>query len=308
MTPAGPGHGHGRMERAFSLSSPPSSGSAQRLSPLRFTLFPMVHMAEQQFHDEVAARARLCQLIVAEGFPSRFAPAQEWMAQQRWGHLVDQVAGLRLETLGVPVRWEAEPEDRPKSLREQLMSRVTDVAGAAAIGLTRKFTDPRTIPSVDQAEEYDQSAENLTGGWLDRLLEYNMRTVRDAGLVRVLGEIHHDRAEEPVNAGVVFGAGHMPAVAGYLCGQLGCIAASAEWLTVASARSLPTPLSASLLLFSSSPPLLLRFASLLRLSSPHAAEERLTATLPGEFLTATLPGEFRNLRHDGYDLVPVCRP
>src|SRR5215472_4091754 len=49
-----------------------------RTTPLRFILFPMVHVAEQQFYDEVAARARLCQLIVAEGIPSQFAPAQEW--------------------------------------------------------------------------------------------------------------------------------------------------------------------------------------------------------------------------------------
>jgi len=213
-----------------------------RKSPARFILFPMVHVGEQQFYDEVAVRARLCQLIVAEGIPSQYVPAQEWMARHRGGHLVDQVAALRLETLGVPVRWE-EPEldDRPKSPREQLMSRAVDAAGAATIGLIRKFTDPRDLPGVDQAEEYDESAENLTGSRLNRLLEYNIKTVRDAKLVRVLGEIHHDRAAEPLSVGVVFGAAHMPAVTSYLCGQLGYIAASAEWLTVARASSLPLP-------------------------------------------------------------------
>lgn len=208
-----------------------------RTTPLRFVLFPMVHMAEQQFYDEVAARARLCQLIVAEGAPSTFAPAQEWMAQQRWGRFVDQVAGLRLESLGVTVHWEAELEDRPASPREQLMSRVADVAGAALIGF-RKFIDPRTLPGLDQAEAYVESALNLTGGWFDRMWEYNIVTVRDAWLVRKLDDVHHDRAAEPVRAGVVFGAGHMPAVASHLCGRLGYIAASAEWLTVARARSL----------------------------------------------------------------------
>lgn len=208
-----------------------------RTTPLRFILFPMVHVAEQQFYDEVAARARLCQLIVAEGVPSKFVPAQEWMAQHHWGHLVDQGAALRLESLGVPVRWEAELDDQPKSPREQLMSRAADVAGAATIGLIRKFIDPRDLPGVDQAEAYDESALNLTGGWFDRMLEYNIVTVRDARLVRMLDEIHHDHGAEPVRAGVVFGAGHMPAVAAHLCGQLGYIAASAEWLTVAHARS-----------------------------------------------------------------------
>jgi hypothetical protein len=230
-------------------------------TPLRFILFPMVHVGEQQFYDEVAARARLCQVIVAEGTPSQFVPAQEWMAQQRWGPFVDQVAALRLESLGVPVCWEATPDhrpknetgirpnartgkrdgyrsgNRPKSPAEDLISRVTDVVGAATLGLARKFIDPRILDSVDQAETYDESAGNLTGGWFDRNFEYNVRTVRDARLTGRLDEIHRDRAVEPVNAGVVFGAAHMPAVAAHLCGKLGYIAASSEWLTVAHGKS-----------------------------------------------------------------------
>ena len=110
--------------------------------------------------------------------------------RHRWGHLVDQVAALHLETLGVPVRWESWPDDQPKSFREELMFHAADIAGAAVLGLTR--------------------------------------------------QIHHDRAAEPVKAGVVFGAAHMPAVAAHLCGQLGYIASSADWLIVAHARSLPS--------------------------------------------------------------------
>jgi hypothetical protein len=212
-----------------------------RTSPLRFILFPMVHVAEQQFYDEVAARARLCQLIVAEGLPSEYAPASEWLARQRWGHLVDQVAGLRPETLGVPVRWESGPDDQPKSRGGQILFRAADIASAATLGLARKFLDPRILSSVDQAEAYDESAENLTGSRLDRLQEYNIMTVRDAKLARVLGEIHRDRAAEPESVGVVFGAAHMPAAADYLCGQFGYIAASAEWLFVV--RALPAPFS-----------------------------------------------------------------
>jgi hypothetical protein len=201
----------------------------------------MVHVAERQFYDEVAARARSCQLIVAEGMPAKYTPAHEWMARHRWGHLVDQMAALHLETLGVPLRWESWPDDRPKSFREELMFHASDVAGAAVLGLTRQITDLMAVASVDQAEEYDQSALNLTGGKLDRLMEYRIKTARDAKLVHILGEIHHDRAAEPIKAGVVFGAAHMPAVAAYLCGQLGYIASSADWLIVARARSLLSP-------------------------------------------------------------------
>jgi hypothetical protein len=237
---------------------------------LKFILFPMVHVAEQQFYDEVAARARLCQVIVAEGVPSEFVPAQEWMAQHRRGPFVDQVAALRLQELGVRVYWEVTPGNRPgdgpgvrdgyrsgnragnrpgvrdgyrsgnrpKSPHEELISRVTDVVGAATLGLARKFIDPRILPSIDQAEEYDESVENLTGGRFTRNFEYRVRTVRDAQLIRRLDEIHRDHATEQVTAGVVFGAAHMPAVASHLCGKLGYIASSSEWLTVAHAKSL----------------------------------------------------------------------
>jgi hypothetical protein len=214
-----------------------------RATPLRFILFPMVHVAEQQFYDEVAARARLCQLLVAEGVPAENVPAQSWMARYRPGPLVDQGAALRLESLGVPVRWEAgpdtglRPDTGPRPGTGRPVSRTADIAGAAIIGLIRKFIDPLDVPSLDQAEAYDESAENLTGNWFDRLLEYNISTLRDARLMRVLDEIHRDRAAEPVKVGVVFGAAHMPVVADHLCGQFGYIAASAEWLTIAHRRS-----------------------------------------------------------------------
>lgn len=210
-----------------------------KTSPLRFVLFPMIHVAEQQFYDEVAARARLCQLIVAEGMPSKLAPVHDWMARHRWGQLVDQVAALRPETLGVPVCWESGPDDLPKSLPGRLTFRAADVAGAAILGFGRQFADLSKLSSVDQAEEYDESAENLTGGWFARQREHRIMTARDARLARVVAEIHHDRAAEPITVGVVFGAAHMPAVANYLCGELGYVASGAEWLIVIHARSLP---------------------------------------------------------------------
>src|SRR5690349_1390442 len=92
-------------------------------TPLKFLLFPMVHVAEQQFYDEVAARARLCQLIVAEGARAKDVPAQSWMARHHRGRLVDQGAALRLESLGVPVRWEAERATGPRPGTERPVSR-----------------------------------------------------------------------------------------------------------------------------------------------------------------------------------------
>src|SRR5215472_4125164 len=155
-----------------------------RATPLRFILFPMVHVGEQAFYDEVAARARLCQLLVAEGVPAKYVPAQAWMARHHRGPLVDQGAALRLESLGVPVRWELEPE-----AGDRMPSRRLDITGAATIGLIRAFFNPQFLPSLDQAEAYDESAQNATGSRFDQLLEHNVSTVRNARLMRVLDEI-----------------------------------------------------------------------------------------------------------------------
>ena len=155
--------------------------------------------------------------------------------RHRLGHVVDQAAALRLDTLGVPVRWEM--TQAPKTRRDQLITRAVDSAGAATIGLLRKFMDPLGVPSVDQADEYDASTESQAGGWFERTIEYNVRTVRDGNLVREIGQIHADHHTETMTVAVVYGGAHMPALADHLCGKLRYIAASAEWLTVASARS-----------------------------------------------------------------------
>jgi hypothetical protein len=175
------------------------------------------------------------------------------MARQRRDSFVDQLTALKLESLGVPVYWEGAPGrrpdrepgtrtgkgdgywsgNRPKSAAESLMSRVTDAVGAVILGFTRRSIDPRTLDSVDQAEAYDETVEN----WFGRSVEYNVQTVRDARLTGKLSEVDRDRAADPVSAGVVFGALHMPAVAAHLSDKLGYIATNSEWLTVAHGES-----------------------------------------------------------------------
>ena len=55
---------------------------------------------------------------------------------------------------------------------------------------------------------------------------------RDALLVDALTSIHEERSAEPISVAVVYGAGHMPAVAAMLVSRLGYHARTAEWLTV----------------------------------------------------------------------------
>lgn len=205
-----------------------------RASPLKFTLFPMVHVGERAFYDEVAARAGQCQLIVAEGVPSRFAPAQLWMSRIRRDHLVDQTDALDLEALGVPVRWE-EPEIAASSERS-FRDKVVDPVAAVALRLLGRYGGALDVPSVEQTDAQDFDWADAAGR-IERFFLYNVVHLRDEKLTRALGEIHRDMSAEPATVAVVYGAVHMIAVADYLIGTLHYYVGDAEWLMVANAPS-----------------------------------------------------------------------
>jgi pheromone shutdown protein TraB len=55
---------------------------------------------------------------------------------------------------------------------------------------------------------------------------------RDELLVAAVARIHQERSGEPIEVAVVYGAGHMPAVARYLLAGYGYRPREAAWLTV----------------------------------------------------------------------------
>jgi hypothetical protein len=206
----------------------------RRETPLRFVVFPMVHVAEPDFYHEVAALAGECDLIVAEGAPSRYYPMQELMARIRWDHLVDQVTALDLEALGVPVQWEYGVPDEAKSAREQATAKVVDSAAAVALRALGRYDSPLGLPSLDQSDDHDDRWEHWGTGWRGRV-EDRVLHGRDYRLVQVIGAIHRERCAEPIKVAVVFGAAHIPAVVDYLDEKLQYRPENAVWLTVAHA-------------------------------------------------------------------------
>jgi len=203
-------------------------------TPLRFEVFPMVHVAEPDFYRQVADQAGECDLIVAEGAPARCAPAQEWMSRIRWDHLVDQMAGLDLEALGVPVQWEYADHDRPRSGRDQAVAKVVDAAAAVALRALGRYGNPLGMPSLEQSDEHDDRWERRDG-WLGRVIEDRVLHDRDSRLVQALGAIHRERCTEPIRVAVVYGAGHIPAVVDVLSEDFRYRPGNARWFTVARA-------------------------------------------------------------------------
>ncbi|WP_329259001.1 hypothetical protein OG417_21805 [Actinoallomurus sp. NBC_01490] len=204
-----------------------------RTSPLRFMLFPMVHVGEPSFYAEVTARVRKCAIIVAEGPPAGTAPLQERMSRLRLDRLVDQNNALDLGSLGIPVFWEAVPPPA-RTPAERVRHTAEDAFGAVALRLLGRYGDPLKLPSRDQAESYDERwVEGRAARWFrDRVVDR-----RDDALNRRLSALHQEHRERPITVAVVYGAGHMPAVVEHLRAEFDYSVKEAEWLMVAAAPS-----------------------------------------------------------------------
>jgi hypothetical protein len=207
-------------------------------TPLRFVLFPMVHLGTPDYYRQVAARLRDCQLVVAEGIRGRSAAAAaltmayRLLGQRRRLGLVVQDLGL--QDLEVPVvgpdmsgvefdtRWRG----LPLRLRLQVLYLVPVYATGMLLFGSRRFL-ARALGSLDDLPGPGQAVPERFEA-LDRLVVDD----RDRLLVRALDSIHQQRRHQEVEVAVVYGAGHMPAVVQHLSARLGYRAASAEWFTV----------------------------------------------------------------------------
>jgi len=204
----------------------------RRTTPLRFVLFPMVHVAERSFYDEVTTRLRGCDHIVAEGTPSHYSPMQTWMAKLRFDDLVDQLVGLDLERIGPPVQWEFQAPEPPRSTGEQAVRTATDAAAAVLLKAMGRYGSPRKLPNLDEADEHDDRWDRAEAGGIGSYLNKKVLANRDEVLVKALSAIHRERYPEQVTIGVVWGAMHMPAVVDRLGETYKYYVESAEWLTV----------------------------------------------------------------------------
>ncbi|MFF3251554.1 hypothetical protein [Actinacidiphila glaucinigra] len=208
-----------------------------RGTALAFELYPMIHLAEPAFYEEVTARLRAsCDLVIAEGVRGSTATRaltrsyRSLAGHQRLGLVVQDID---FATLGVPVMCPdmsgAEFDDRWRRLplreRAALAALVPAyVAGMRLLG-TRRF-----LARHMQLEDLPDDDEE-TELWTDDLVLHQ----RDRLLIDALRHLHHARAgrTEPFTAGILYGAAHMRAVTTALM-DLGYRPAGSQWLTVFS--------------------------------------------------------------------------
>jgi hypothetical protein len=205
----------------------------RRASPMRFALFPMVHVAERSFYDEVRARLSGCALIVAEGGPAGSAPVQRRAARIRFDDLVDQTVALDLDSLGIPVFWESTRRP-PRTSAERLAATATDSFGAVALRVLGRYGDPLGLPSLDESDDHD---DRWVDGRFNRWMRDRVVDRRDETLTGRLSSVHQECRHQPITVAVVYGGGHMPAVVEHLRAEFDYFVQDAEWLIVRNAPS-----------------------------------------------------------------------
>jgi hypothetical protein len=201
--------------------------------PLRFLLFPMIHVGLPAFYDQVTQRLRSCQLIVAEGYdgPSSVGLAYLWALQttrQRHARtLVHQ--NIDYEAIDVPVIW---PE---RLFRERGHWRRLPIVGwldvlilAPALAVSMAVGGRNWVLRANM-EISDDTDVRMFPSFLQKLMMDN----RDDQLLEALTAVHDTRADERIDVAVVYGAAHMPAVVNGLTDRLGYRPRrGGEWLTV----------------------------------------------------------------------------
>jgi hypothetical protein len=193
-----------------------------------------------EFDRQVHRRLSACDLIVAEGVRgksrqlSALTLAYRFAPRWRRNGLEEQNEALLLPD-GIPVvrpdvtaaQAIADLRTLPRWMYLLLLAAAPVMGMIFAVRGPRAFLDEdlevEDLPKTTRAEELADHAVSgvLTGR-------------RDELLLAALDEIHAERRDDPIAVAVLYGAGHIPAVAAGLMNRHGYRPRQAEWMTVLS--------------------------------------------------------------------------
>ncbi|GAA1737521.1 hypothetical protein [Luedemannella helvata] len=216
----------------------------RRATPLRFVIYPMLHIAEPAFYAQVTARLRTADVIVVEGIRRgsanrgvllQMALAATYRVSQFNGRAGLVVQDVDVRAFGVPVLNPDIDSDEfrtawrraPWRDRAMVWVLIPVVVLARLFGGTRAIWD-RAMEVYDLPTPADEEL-----AYLAPELDEAMLGERDARLVAALCQVHEERAVEPIEVAVVYGAGHVPAIVHALSERYGYVARSGDWLTIA---------------------------------------------------------------------------
>jgi hypothetical protein len=200
-----------------------------RKSPLRFRLFPMIHMGVPAFYRQVTERLGNCGIIVAEGWdrPSStgaaYALATRLTRQYGAGDLVAQ--NIDYASFQVPVVW---PDGHPCGDHRQGLGALgwLDLVWFTPILTVSMLVGGRDWLLRQRLDINDNTEVRL------RLFHTLLLEQRDTQLLEALEAILDRHSRDSLTVAVVYGAAHMPAVVHCLRERHGYHTRNGEWLSV----------------------------------------------------------------------------
>jgi hypothetical protein len=206
---------------------------------LRIALFPMLHLGTASFYRQVTERLCECQVVVVEGIRGQSVMTRALTTayrtparSKRLGLVVQDIDYAKLVMAGVELLtpdMTGEQIDQglktaPWPLRISVVALVPVMAvGLRLFGTRRMFGAYAEIGDLPTPQEED--AADMTAA-MTKLIVHD----RDKLLITALGSLIKARADEAILVGVLYGAGHMPAVVRALA-SVGFKPRRAEWLT-----------------------------------------------------------------------------
>jgi hypothetical protein len=207
----------------------------RKATPLRFTIYPMVHLGEPAFYAEIARRLRAHDLIIAEGLRGADKTVRRLTGvyrraggSERLGLVVQPATMVEV---GVPVVWaDMTAEEFGRRWQKVPLSERVLLTGTAPVaGLFMRVLASREFLARFLRVDDDTAIDMWDpDSGVDKLVGDE----REALLIKALDEIYAQRHDEGIDVAIVYGAGHALPVVKYLMAALGYVVGSAEWVTV----------------------------------------------------------------------------
>ena len=198
-------------------------------------LFPMIHVGEREFYEDVASRAEECDLILCEGVKSPtvslLTAAYRYFAQNpnlglvlqssvKLDGLEDRILHADVAAADFDKRWAQLPFEQ----------RVLFPLAAPVAGLYLRFFGTKSFISSFLGLNLQESRDELLRDEVFPDAEEITMDWRDRHLVQVLDRECERLGEGRI--GVMFGAAHMRAVLRHLMRQRAYKVINMEWMTV----------------------------------------------------------------------------
>jgi hypothetical protein len=206
---------------------------------LQFQVFPMIHIGDQRFYEDIRKRLKECDVVLYEGVSSVrgriLTLSYRLVARRERLGLVYQADALprrEIESRLVHADVSA-PEFAEFWNAVPFWLRIAFYLGAPLIGAYRYVTATRAsiarsletndLRSDEDVLLFDDGFESVEDALLTR---------RDDRLLECVLRCHRENQMNPIRAGVLYGAAHIPAVVRLLQDRLGYRTRNAEWVTV----------------------------------------------------------------------------